>query len=323
MWLWHLRSPQALTHGNPAGAGPSIFSSVAPPFGGGASPHHIRSMVDPRWTAGWSPPHGHPVRSAPRPIAQRRTRCLHVFPFLSRYGGTLQADDPTACGWRSEGLHRKLGDAPTCPRASTGTASATACWSLARLTHIPVLNIVGIGPPRGGLPTPPRIDSFMLPRVATRRLSAPTPYPTLLTTSRAKFGHWPTSIAGLRRSPPPDTHALRVRRGAGEPRPGSLIGPAMDHGAHRDSPGSLRVHRQEGHPSRPFGIDEEQDSIPLRCIARPRSPSRVGQLKAQCYLVHRTPRSMLLLPQSDCVPQRGQSGLEDHCIPISDWKGRS
>ena len=26
MWLWHLRSPQALTHGNPAGAGPSIFS---------------------------------------------------------------------------------------------------------------------------------------------------------------------------------------------------------------------------------------------------------------------------------------------------------
>ena len=26
MWLWHLRSPQALTHGTPAGAGPSIFS---------------------------------------------------------------------------------------------------------------------------------------------------------------------------------------------------------------------------------------------------------------------------------------------------------
>ena len=26
MWLWHLRSPQALTHDKPAGAGPSIFS---------------------------------------------------------------------------------------------------------------------------------------------------------------------------------------------------------------------------------------------------------------------------------------------------------
>ena len=27
MWLWHLRSPQALTHDNPAGAGPSILST--------------------------------------------------------------------------------------------------------------------------------------------------------------------------------------------------------------------------------------------------------------------------------------------------------
>ena len=27
MWLWHLRSLQALTHGNPAGAGPSILST--------------------------------------------------------------------------------------------------------------------------------------------------------------------------------------------------------------------------------------------------------------------------------------------------------
>ena len=35
MWLWHLRSPQALTHGNPAGAGPSIFSREVSP----AQPH--------------------------------------------------------------------------------------------------------------------------------------------------------------------------------------------------------------------------------------------------------------------------------------------
>ena len=35
MWLWHLRSPQALTHGNPAGAGPSIFSSLHCKLSGG------------------------------------------------------------------------------------------------------------------------------------------------------------------------------------------------------------------------------------------------------------------------------------------------
>ncbi len=40
MWLWHLRSPQALTHDKPAGAGPSIFSRVKE-----VNPKHVNSYI--------------------------------------------------------------------------------------------------------------------------------------------------------------------------------------------------------------------------------------------------------------------------------------
>ena len=174
----------------------------------------------------------------------------------------------------------------------------------------------------GGSPTPPRIDSFMPPPVATRRLSAPTPYPTLPTTWRGRFGHWLTSIAGSRRSPPPDTYAPHVRR-AGDPRPRSPLASAWITG--------LTVTDRAR-----YGPTDEKSAIRVLWDTKRRTRFPCGALPAPKPFAGGADRGPMLPgpssstkhttsspPHRGGVPQRGRLGPADRCIPISDYKRRS